>query len=437
MFFALRTKACLSIALACCLFAPRAAGVRAAIREDGTLIVDGEVVFPIGIRIEGDGSEHALIAETGFNMLLGSGAVEPSYYDRANEHGLLVIAGHYVWATFASFRKGNSRGIDLYAEEGAGLEKAFRYTNQSRQTPLQAMAAVDHHPCVFAWNTCEEPGAKFIEPLEFMYEIVKSNSPGHLVIPLSCDVDWFHTFRNAGDVLMMDVYPYRGSKKSQPPAYSHDRIKLAREALPGKAVWLMPQLYHPSYWSRQAGDDLTLQQMRQADYLGLIAGAKGIMMYSHSSYRTWWKDGERVRNIREHPPPAEVWETRWGRLRRLVAELKQLGPVICDGRPVDLPLYWRITGEQGGSAGPVFVRTLDLYGELYVLVANLCGSDVAADLNWTSRVNRHAFDTSVFLGQENLSLTVAGEGRAPTVLGVKPQGCGVFRLTRRPLKPKK
>ena len=156
----LRILFCIGIIL--CLISPKPAlAVKASIRADGTLLIDGKSMFPIGIRIEGTGKEHKQIADMGFNLLLGSGAVTPSYYQQAQKNGLLVIAGHYIWATFKGAK---GRGIDLYAADKDAIAKTFTYRNQSGQTPLQALATVDHHPCVFAWNTCEEPLAKFVEP---------------------------------------------------------------------------------------------------------------------------------------------------------------------------------------------------------------------------------------------------------------------------------
>lgn len=237
---------------------------RASIRGDGTLLINEQPVFPIGIRIEGEGKEHAQIAEAGFNMLLGSGKVEAPYYEAAVRKKLWVIAGHYVWATFATIRSGNSLKVDLYAEDDASFQKTFGYWNQSGRKPLDALAAFDRFPCVFAWNTCEEPPAKFIEPIEHMYEIFKSNSPHHLVIPLSCNMQWAHVFRKAGDVLIVDCYPYRGHR-SQPALYTYQWVRRAREAIGDKPVWLMPQLYQPFYWSRRDQDELTGKPMLLAD----------------------------------------------------------------------------------------------------------------------------------------------------------------------------
>lgn len=400
----------------------------AAIRADGTLLINGRPIFPIGLRIEGEGKEHKLIADAGFNMLLGSGKVEAPYYEAATRNKLWVIAGHYVWATFATIRSGNSREVDLYAEEDKGLQKTFGYWNQSRRKPLKALADFDHYPCVFAWNTCEEPPAKFVEPLEQMYEIFKSNSPHHLVAALSCDIDWAYVFRKAGDLLILDCYPYRGHR-SQPAIYTYQRVRRAREALGNRPVWLMPQLYQPFYWSRRDDEELTVQQMREQCYLGLIAGAKGIVMYHYYALWQWCKDG----HLHKTDADPALFEARWERVRKVVAELRKLGPLICDGRPVELPLQW--FGPGGQALGPQLTRTLDYYGDLYLLVVNLADHAISARAQWTNPANRDAHTVAAWLGDDDLRVDNAKPAKSPT-LSVKAKGSGVFLLKRRPLQPK-
>ncbi len=419
----LRLAVCLSLAGAG-RPALAAALARASIRADGTLLINGRPVFPIGIRIEGEGKEHAQIAQAGFNMLLTSGKVEAPFYKAAARNKLWVIAGHYVWATFATIRSGNSRKVDLYAEDMACLQKAFGYWNQSRRKPLEALAAFDRYPCVFAWNTCEEPPAKFIEPLEQMYEIFKSNSPHHLVVALSCDPGWAHIFRHAADVLIVDCYPYRGPR-SQPAIYTYQWVRRARRAS-GKPVWLMPQLYQPFYWSRRDGDELTVQQMREQNYLGLIAGAKGVIMYHYYSLWQWCEHGR----LHKGGCAPKLFQQRWDRVKRVVAELRKLGPIICDGRPAALPIQW--FDEQNRPLGPQLTRLLDYYGDRYLLVCNLSARPIHAEIRGTNRLVRHPYRVSVFLGAQDLRVE---RGEDSLVVTVGPRGAGVFLLERKPLKP--
>lgn len=394
------------------------------LREDGTLLINGKPVFPVGIRIEGEGKEHARLAGIGFNMLLGSGAVAtPDFYREAARNKLWVIAGHYDWASFTTLSRGNKHGVDLYAGDVVGLRKAFGYVNQAGQSPLEALEAVDSFPSVFAWNTCEEPLPKFVEPLNAMYEVFKANSPDHLVITLLTHPDGFSALKHAGDLAMVDVYPYRG-KASLPPILSYEYVKRAiRET--GKPVWLMPQLYHPSYFSGVPGEDLTLRQMRQAAYLGLIAGAKGIVLYSYYAYE--------MRLGKDERPLEPLLAERWERLRALVSELTKLGPVICDGRPVEMPVQW--AGSDGTALGLAPTRALEYYGKTYLMVANVSGQTVTGSLRNPSRVNPNGYELSVFAGARDVGVTQAPGPDERATVTLAPNGQGVVLLTRRALLP--
>lgn len=85
-----------SIWLLCALYAAVAAEVatRAAIRSDGTLLVDGKPVFPVGARTE-SATDIQLIAETGFNLVMGSGEWDEEHYAEAEKQGLLIFAAAY------------------------------------------------------------------------------------------------------------------------------------------------------------------------------------------------------------------------------------------------------------------------------------------------------------------------------------------------------
>lgn len=395
----------------------------ASLRADGTLLINGQAVFPIGIRIEGEGKEFARLADLGFNTLLGSGAVGQEYYGRAAQHGLWVIGGHYDWAHFESLSKGNKHGVDFYAGDVKGLEKAFTYGNQSGLGPLEVIERFDNYPTVFAWNTCEEPTAKYVEPLEKMYEVFKANSPDHLVITLLTHPDWYHTFKNAGDVTIVDVYPYRG-EGSLPAILSYEYVRRAVEET-DKPVWLMPQLYHGFYFSKNPDDELTLQQMRQANYLGLIGGAKGIILYSYYAY-------EAVAGGDQRPREALLAE-RWDRVGEAVSELRQLSPLICDGRPIVLPIRW--LSEDGTDAGLAPTLALEYYGDLYVLVANVSDQPITGAIRGLNRANPNAFELSVFAGENDLQLVQSTGPDDPATVTVTPQGQGVVLLRRRTLRP--
>lgn len=399
------------------------ARARASIRADGTLMINGKSVLPIGIRIEGEGEEFAKLADVGFNTLLGSGAVGHEYYEAAARYGLWVIGGHYDWAHFESLSRGNEHGVDFYAGDIAGLTKAFGYGNQSGQTPLEVIDTFDHYPTVFAWNTCEEPTAKYVEPLEQMYAIFKANSPDHLVVTLLTHPDWYHTFKNAGDVTIVDVYPYRGAG-SLPAILSYQYVRRAIEET-GKPVWLMPQLYHGFYFSKNPADELTLQQIRQASYLGLIGGAKGVIFYSYYAYEAIASGDTRDKSA--------VLQERWTNLKVAVTELRHLSPLVCDGRPVELHIPWKT--QDGVDAGLNPVRTFEYYGDYYVMVANVTSRPINGTIETLERADPNGFELSIFAGGSDLQVAQAQGPDNPAVVTVQPNGAGVVKLERRPLRP--
>ena len=388
--------------------------VRASIRSDGTLLLDGRPVFPVGIRIEGEGEEHARIAEAGFNVLLTSGAVGSAFYESAARQGLRVIAGHYVWATF---RGADREQIDLH---DSALRQAYKVRNMAGRTLLEALADVGESPALFAWNTCEEPHARMIEPLEVVYELIKSHKPHHLVVGLIDDSGWAQIFQKSADVVIVDCYPYRG-RLSQPAMLIYERVREARERSGNKPIWFMPQLYPPSYFSKDSADDLTPQILREACFLGLTAGAKGIVMYSYYALGDLAKpDGAR----------------RWRAVRTVTAELRKLEAIVCDGRPLrSLPLNWRTDSRTSVPAIPA--QVLELYGRVYVIVANPTDASLSAGLQaGFVRLNPCAFDASVFVGGDGLTVgTASSEGREYPMLTVRPHGAGVFELRRRPMAP--
>ncbi len=395
---------------------------------DGTLVVDGQPVFPIGMHTE-ELESIERIAGAGFNLVSGSGEWGEQHYAASEQEGLLVLGGHYVWATFASFRSGG--GIDLRPSEAAGVQNVIRHArDQSRRLPLETLAAFDHLPGVIGWRTNEEPEAKLVESLEYAYEVFKSHSPGHIVATLSCDPRWFHLFRNTADVLIVDNYPFRGNRGAKRSLLeTYEWISHAKDVMGGKPVWLMSQLIPPSYWSLDPADELSLQDMRLQSYLGLIAGAKGIIMYNYEMFmqvRERDADGD----ARLRPAGEDLLRRRWSAVRALVEELKALAPIICGGRlSSDLEIRWLQPGAQG--PGPQMTRELDHYGRKYLLIANPLDVPIEGRVFGINGGNRRAFDAGVFCGDRDLSVRTETPGE-PTIT-VGPRGTGTFVLTRRPV----
>jgi len=416
----------------CLLLAARysAAATNAGFRGDGTLVVDGKGVFPVGVRSEKLNSIGP-IAGAGFNLILGSGEWGVDHYRSAEKQGLLILAGHHVWLTF----RGAGKGINLAAREEALLKSVMRHAkDQSGRTIHQALAAFDGLPGVIGWCISDEPEGKLHEVAEAGYEIFKSNSPSHLVAQISPDPHWFAMFRTAADVLIVDHYPFRGrgSKKDRRNVLdTHERIKQAVADLGGKPVWLMPQLYPPSYWSCLPGEDLTLRDLRLASYAGLIAGAKGIVMYHWDVLPFAWTRDEKGSRTRIEVSRT-VYDRRVADVTAAVKELKSLGPIIVEGRPAtDISIRWVAPGANG--PGPQMCRVWDYAGKRYLAAINLLDVPIEGQVfGINANVNYRAYTAEVFLGEADV--TVAPDERpGEFTFRVAPRGAGVLVLTRKPI----
>ena len=399
---------------------------KAHLRADGTLMVNGESVFPLGIASATlRGENCAVLADVGFNIVMNGGDCEDAFFGAAHAAGLLALAPHYNWATFA--RK--SEMLDLDAHEERGFNLVFQYADQVGRTIEQNLAGWDHLPGVMGWYIAEEPKAAYSESMEFMYEVIRSRSPAHLVVVVSAEPVWYHHFARACDVLMVDVFPYRPGDRAQPEVTTYEVARAARAAVPGKAVWVMGQ--GGKMWKNwsEPFPTLELAQFRNQAYLALIAGAKGYFVYSAATVGHFGA----LDDVRA--------KAQWEKLRAVLSELKRLSPAVCDGRESDaVRLNWQMPG---GKGVPPLTRVLDYYGDQYVLVANLGSSVARIQVLGTNYGLPAAYDAAVL--NNKAALRVEGDaagrtietvneskaGRFP-VLVIEPGHAGAFKLTRRP-----
>ena len=406
---------------------------RAALRGDGTLLVNGEPVFPVGVRSE-KLDEIEPVARCGFNLILGSGEWTSAHYARAHEEGLIILAGHHVWATF----RGAGPGIDLAAIEEEGgvddlLEKA---RDQSGRSLPEALRAFDPLPGVIGWKIGDEPRGSLTQIVTHGYEAIKSFSPNHLVAVMTDKQEWAAGFRNACDVMLVDLFALRGIDYPHREAASlsdvHDRVARCVDAMREKTVWYMPQLYPPSAWKPfRPGEELTRTDMRLQVYVGLVAGARGIVFYHWGVLdKARRRDGG---DLQWEVVDDAVLSNRVAVLTSTVEELHRLGPILCDGRPnTDPYLRWIAPGING--PGPQYTRAIEYDGKQYLLVVNLLDAPIAAKVYGRNvDSNLRAYDAAVFSGESDLSVVADTPGEPQITVG--PRGAGAFVLTRRPTSP--
>ena len=395
-FFALLLASAFAIAAMAAGAAHGEAPLRAAIRGDGTLLVNGKPVFPIGVRTEKIGHLRQ-IADAGFNLVMGSGEWGLAHYREAHRRKLMIFAGHYVWASFS----GTAKDFNLRARNDALVRNMLtRAKDQSGRTLGQALRQFDHLPGIIGWKTGDEPEAKLTELVEAAYEIIKSHNPSRVVGPITCDRQWLRNLRNGADVLILDNYPLRGSyKKKYLTSINETYLRMARtvKAMQGKAAWYMPPMYPYSYWSNRPKEDFTLRDTRLTVYAGLIAGAKGIVFYHWGLMdKAWMRDktGDRKRiTVGE-----KVVARRLGIMKSLAGELRQMGPMICDGRPNDEPdIRWIAPGANG--PGPQLTRVIEYDGKQHLLVMNLLDVPIKAMVFCPNPAHYfRAYDAAFFVG---------------------------------------
>ena len=411
------------------------------IRGDGTLIINGKPVFVIGARAE-KLEQVAEVADCGFNLIEGSGEWQRKHYDKAYKRGLFILAGHYVWATFAGTKKGiNIQAMDgTWGKSASGINNLLKYgKDQSRRTIEKALKEFDHLPGVIGWKIAEEPRAFLSEIVGRGYEIFKSYNPRHIVSIQHDKWQWFPCFKYYCDVLELDVYALRGDKYPIRYAASileiYDRTKKALEVFNSKAVWFVAQVQPPSYWKPfNSKEELTLRDYRVQIYAALTAGAKGVIYYHwnmlRKAKRKNKKGGGEYIIVND-----KVYRERINIIKKTVKEMHKLGPVIADGTPNNrLYIRWVNPGKNG--PGLQLTRTIEYNGKQYLFVVNPLDVPVSAyvfGMNYES-VPR-AYNGKIFLGKNDLSITTIKPGNLK--INIAPRGAGVFAFTRRSIIKKK
>ncbi|MCK5794440.1 MAG: hypothetical protein KAH12_07025 [Anaerolineales bacterium] len=330
---------------------------KAMIRGDGTLLVDGKSIFPTGVRTESI-SDIKIIADCGFNLVEGSGEWGPEHYAEARKHNLLILAGHYVWATF----RGAKPGVDPLIIDGAwgkdreGIKNLLKHAkDQSNRTILDALEQFDHLPGVIGWKIAEEPKGFLCQVVDRGYEVFKSYSPNHIMTIQHDRNEWFANFQYGCDVLELDVYTLRGDSYPARRATSlfevYERVKRAQNVMNGQPVWFVGQVQPPSYWKPfNTEEELSLRDYRLQNYLAYIAGAKGLIYYHWSMMH---KAGPRDKDGKYKIISEDTYNKRIEIIKQTVQETKRLAPILCNGnkKPVsDLYIRWTHPGKNGPGA---------------------------------------------------------------------------------------
>jgi hypothetical protein len=280
---------------------------------DGSLRVDGKPFFPIGIFNGGRFPEQAA---AGFNVT------------------------HHYWTMHTL--PGQTAPNRAYKEfldrtEAAGMKALVLVTHggpKARHLGPEVVRSVRmfrNHPALLAWDE-EEGVARGEVPLEFLSrlrEMLRREDPHHPLM-LGDTRAPIQKITNRGELFaddFMDLgmwwwYPFPITPAAVDDGLEGTLATRGMELVPpefltlartNKPLWVGLQAYRKP--QRKDGRFPTPTEYRLQAYLGLIAGAKGLMYYVGSG-----SGGTGILNRPE--------DGHWEFLKRLVAELRSLEPVI-------------------------------------------------------------------------------------------------------------
>ncbi len=290
------------------LFVPLSDRRPANLSDIGTILVDGEPFFPIGVYHVSP-SHYPMLAAAGFNTVQGIGPRNLEAFgaalDACAENGLMMDVPLYA----------DMRVQENMAESLAGIE------------------AYADHPALLCWKIIDEPDLRPGMPREVAdaYITLKAADPAHPIELTLCQPAGFGYWANFCDIMQVDPYPIPRS----PLTMVSDWVDTA---MAGLAPWQNLTVVLQAGWTHTPFNQPTPEQALCEVYLALIHGAKGLGWYSFRD--PGWRLEETP--LWQHFPAinAETLE-----LSRPVM-LGEAAPEVTVTSPDDM-VHWRAWGYDG------------------------------------------------------------------------------------------
>jgi len=170
------------------------------------------------------------------------------------------------------------------------------------------------HPAILAWYLNDELPLTWHDKLVRNYRWLRDLDPDHPGYIVLYQVDELDGYADTTDVFGVDPYPI----PSRPVTMVSDWTDAAVKT--GRPVWVVPQIFDWSvYNTTNKPSPPTFEEMRCMTYLALTHGANGLIYYSYFDLKR-----------------APNFEKRWGEVKRLVGEVRQLVPWMLAPRPSPL-----------------------------------------------------------------------------------------------------
>ena len=232
------------------LFVPLTDRKPEGLSDTGTILVEGEPFFPIGLY-HVSVSHYPMLAEAGFNCVQG---VSPNNLEA------------FGAALDACLENGLTMDVPLYG----GMK-----VQENMEASLAGIAAYADHPAVMCWKSIDEPDLRPGMPKEVAeaYITLKEADPVNPIELTLCQPPGFGYWANFCDIMQVDPYPI----PNQPLTMVSDWVDTA---MAGLEPWQNLTAVLQSGWKHTPFNQPTPEQARSMVYLALIHGAKGIFWYS-------------------------------------------------------------------------------------------------------------------------------------------------------------
>lgn len=321
----------------------------AALRRDGTLVVNGRPVLPYGFYIS-----------TGH-----TGAVRLRCVEQVAKIGGTVVHVEGPW-------DGDIRFLDRAAELGVWVVAGHTET----EAKLDRVKGFKDHPAIIAWTLYDDANTlSTVEHLAAMNKKVKAVVPHRLTfVPLGTQSKAVPMpaagFFDCSDVVGWEMYPVASPKAADPTLRATETQTVAVAALAAKAkrpYWILPQTFA---WP--GGRVPTPAEYRHLCYVGLVNGAKGVMPWSiYHNVESELRAAKKAKG----EPAWEEWylpdsQELWAECGAVATELKQLAPLLLDGTRTKLTDRGDVTAAVwvGGKQSLLVVANLSETSERPVAV---------------------------------------------------------------------
>ena len=373
---------------------PTESASTSSLRDDGTVLVDGEPFFPIGIY-------HVCECERNGN------SVEMAFRDLKTA-GFNMVHRHKADISEADFISLADRyGLKVFQVPAPSYKRDF--VEESN------IAAYRSHPSVIAWYLADDTaGYSTPEEVMFRHRIAKALDPNRLTLQAdfvmmdgsNCR---YPRYVHTTDVYLPEIYPvfWKNPQGSEVSEVVRDmkriRSEIAEAGNPLKSIW--PIIQHFDGWGWQRFP--TFAELRAMSWESIVHGGKGIVWYVYHS-----RSG-RGRGV-------VVSDEYWNNMTRVSSEIASLKDDLVARTAVEQP-------EVEIWAGP----TKDFYGFVPVSALLKSGdSPLLATVNAATNAVKAVIRVKGFRSAE-----VIGNGAMiDAVNGIsdewEPYGVRLYRLTK-------